>query len=67
MSKATDKLSIDQLRKYENTRIMDIVKAHQPVLTSFDDVLDACVLGREYPEFLPLRNIKDFCDGFVLA
>ena len=46
---------------------MEMIKEHQSMLVSFDEVLDLCVMGRRYPEFLSFRGLSDFCDGFVIA
>ena len=58
------KLTVNQLRSYQKNKIMEMVEKNQHYITHFNEIMNHAILDRDYPEFVALRTLGDFTDGF---
>ena len=49
------------------TNTINILKSYQNVLPHFDVIMRACIQGKEFKEFIKLRSVNDFSDGFMIS
>ena len=60
-------IPLHEQRSNEKTKIMKQLEAYQEVLVDFGEIMVASLKGRNYPEFVLLRSVNDFSDGFLLS
>ena len=62
----TKRPSLPELRNQERSVIMKKLKDYAELLVHFDTIMAKSVQGKQYPEFVELRTVSDFMDGFVI-
>ena len=64
---AKQTMSLVQLRSYQKHSISSLLSEHSHTLCHFDEVMEFCVMGSRYPQFVDVRAVSDFCDGFMIS